>query len=168
MVPSAFHGALMVPLAFYGALMVPSPCHMLEELWHSTISHDDKFFDAVALPASQLPKTIFRTTIMETPLAPYQCCKQAFCDHHINDAVELKTSFNRWYQIHYPERIAATKSRYYATHSFQAKQRAVLRRLRRGENVKVPTMSKYGIRYDKGLRDWVVDDVATDGNFRWA
>lgn len=98
---------------------------------------------------------------MEAPLAPYQYFKQVFWDHHSNNTLELKRSFNRWYQTHHPERIAVTKSRYYATHSFQAKQRTVLRRLRRGENVKVPTMSKYGIRYDKILRDWVVDDVAS-------
>lgn len=103
---------------------------------------------------------------METPLAPYQCFKQVFCNQHFNNTLELKRSFNHWYQTHYPERIAATKSRYYATHSFQAKRRAVLRRLRRGENVKVQTISKYGIRYDKSLRDWVIDDMATDGKIR--
>ena len=94
---------------------------------------------------------------MENSPAPYQCFKQVFCDQQFNSTSELKKTFNRWYQAHYPDNIAATKSRYYATHSFQAKQRTVLRRLRRGENVKVPTLVKYGISYDKCLQDWVVD-----------
>ena len=105
---------------------------------------------------------------MEAPLAPYQCFKQVFYDQDFDSTIELKRSFNRWYQTHYPERIAMTKSRYYANHSFQAKQRAVLRRLRHGENVKVPTMKKYGLRYEKSLRDWVVDDTVSEHNMSGA
>ena len=76
-------------------------------------------------------------------LAPGEVFRQVFQDVQWPSMAERKAVFSRWYAMHYPER-----------HCLAKRVNTILRKLNRGENVRPQTFVRYGILYDKHLRQW--------------